>query len=389
MHHEPSAPPRRHCSCCSCSSRCSARPRSSRCSRPTSSRQTARNIRTLDDSYSAERGADPGRRRQPVAKSVPSSDVVQVPARSTPTARCTRPSPDTSPSTRRTPGIEGALNDYLSGNVERAVPRPVERDPHRARTRRAPRSRRRSTPRSSRPPGMRSAISRAPSSRSTRRPAPSWPWCRSPTYDPNTLAVHNSEAGHRRLQRSCSPPPGSPLTNRAIAGEPQPPGSTFKLVVARGRPRQRQGTPDSAFPNPAALQLPAHEHLHHTTRRTADLRAGRDRVDRDGAMRLSCNIPFAAARRMRSARTRSRQQAEPVRVRQAASRIPMQVRRTRASTRRPRMTPSSDAARRSGRATTASPRCRWRMDLGRDRQRRSPDDPTLIEKHHPPPTCPS
>src|SRR5690606_29144276 len=52
-----------------------------------------------------------------------------------------------------------------------------------------------------------------------------------PGFDTNTLAAHDPaavDAEHDRLVAE----PSKPLYNRAIAGNLNPPGSTFKLVVA-------------------------------------------------------------------------------------------------------------------------------------------------------------
>ncbi|WP_062517503.1 peptidoglycan D,D-transpeptidase FtsI family protein [Demequina gelatinilytica] len=53
----------------------------------------------------------------------------------------------------------------------------------------------------------------------------------SPTYDPSTLAGHNSSVVNENYQALLAQEDG-PLVNRAIAGDLYPPGSTFKLIVA-------------------------------------------------------------------------------------------------------------------------------------------------------------
>ena len=50
--------------------------------------------------------------------------------------------------------------------------------------------------------------------------------------------------------------PADPLFNRAIGGDLNPPGSTFKLVVASAALASGDYTPESTLPNPASYQLP-------------------------------------------------------------------------------------------------------------------------------------
>jgi peptidoglycan glycosyltransferase len=82
-----------------------------------------------------------------------------------------------------------------------------------------------------------------------------------------------------------------PLDNRAIEGDLNPPGSTFKLVVASAALASGRYTPDSAFPNLAAYTLPQ------STNVVSNAGGGTcgegDTVTIATALRLSCNIPFA------------------------------------------------------------------------------------------------
>ncbi|MBN9605553.1 MAG: penicillin-binding protein 2 [Actinomycetales bacterium] len=111
-----------------------------------------------------------------------------------------------------------------------------------------------------------------------------------PTFDPNALAVHDS-AAVIDLYDQLLADPGQPLINRTIQGDLNPPGSTFKLVVASAALESGKYTPDSAFPNPAQLQLP---------QSTAVIQNSGGGTCGPGAtvtiataLRLSCNIPFA------------------------------------------------------------------------------------------------
>jgi peptidoglycan glycosyltransferase len=110
-----------------------------------------------------------------------------------------------------------------------------------------------------------------------------------PTYDPNTLASHDLDAVDRAYKQLNSDPT-RPLTNRAIAGNLYPPGSTFKVVTAAAALESGKFTADSVLPGPAALDLP---------QTTASLpnSGGRacgagDQVTLTDALRISCNTAF-------------------------------------------------------------------------------------------------
>ncbi|CAN5395444.1 penicillin-binding transpeptidase domain-containing protein [soil metagenome] len=111
-----------------------------------------------------------------------------------------------------------------------------------------------------------------------------------PTFDPNTLAVHDSAqviATYKQLLAE----PGDPLINRAISGSLNPPGSTFKLVVSSAAFESGAYSPDSTFPNPGALQLPESSTV--ITNAEGGSCGGGDTASIATALRLSCNIPFA------------------------------------------------------------------------------------------------
>jgi penicillin-binding protein A len=111
-----------------------------------------------------------------------------------------------------------------------------------------------------------------------------------PGYDPNALAVHDPDAVESTYQALLADP-GDPLIDRGIAGDLNPPGSTFKLVVASAALESGQYTADSAFPNPTSIDLPG------TTTpitNSADSNCGGGgEATIATAIRLSCNIPFA------------------------------------------------------------------------------------------------
>ena len=112
----------------------------------------------------------------------------------------------------------------------------------------------------------------------------------SPSYDTNKLASHDSDAVNTFYEKLVKDPT-NPLYNRAIAGNMNPPGSTFKLVTASAALATGEYTPDSKLPNVAAYTLPGTEtQVYNDTRGTCG--PGKE-VSIATALRLSCNIPMA------------------------------------------------------------------------------------------------
>ena len=112
----------------------------------------------------------------------------------------------------------------------------------------------------------------------------------SPSYDTNLLASHLTGEVNATYDALVADP-GKPLSNRAIAGDLNPPGSTFKLVVASAALASGDYTPQSTLPNPATYQLPQSSSVvHNASGGTCGPGATVTLAD---ALRLSCNIPFA------------------------------------------------------------------------------------------------
>lgn len=110
-----------------------------------------------------------------------------------------------------------------------------------------------------------------------------------PSFDPNALASHDTEAVDA-LYQSLLADPGDPLINRTLAGDLDPPGSTFKLVT--GATAFENGiSPDAVFPNPSSLQLPQSDNTIFNSDGGAC--GGGGDVSIANAIRLSCNIPMA------------------------------------------------------------------------------------------------
>ncbi|MBB2976547.1 peptidoglycan glycosyltransferase [Microbacterium endophyticum] len=112
----------------------------------------------------------------------------------------------------------------------------------------------------------------------------------SPSYDTNLLASHDTEAV-QATYADLDAAVNHPLYNRAIAGNLNPPGSTFKLVVVSAALASGDFTPESTLPNLATYTLPGTS----TSIRNAGggTCGGGETVTIADALRLSCNIPMA------------------------------------------------------------------------------------------------
>lgn len=111
-----------------------------------------------------------------------------------------------------------------------------------------------------------------------------------PSFDTNELTVHDNEKVTASYQALLDDPL-DPLINRAIAGDLNPPGSVFKLVVTAAALESGSYTPESTLPNPATLTLPGSTAV--VTNSSRGTCGSGDTVTLATALRLSCNIPFA------------------------------------------------------------------------------------------------
>ena len=112
----------------------------------------------------------------------------------------------------------------------------------------------------------------------------------SPSFDTNQLAAHNT-AEVNTVYDQLAADPAHPLFNRAIGGDLNPPGSTFKLVVASAALASGDWTPQSTLPNPASYQLPQSSSV--VFNASGGTCGPDETVTLADALRLSCNIPFA------------------------------------------------------------------------------------------------
>ncbi len=110
-----------------------------------------------------------------------------------------------------------------------------------------------------------------------------------PTFDPTGLATHDG-AAFRETYDALINDGDDPLINRTIAGDLNPPGSTFKLVVT-ATALENGLTPETEFPNPGTLTLPQSSAV--ITNAEGGACGGGATATIATALRLSCNIPFA------------------------------------------------------------------------------------------------
>ncbi|MEY4396529.1 MAG: hypothetical protein RLZZ40_285, partial [Actinomycetota bacterium] len=111
-----------------------------------------------------------------------------------------------------------------------------------------------------------------------------------PSFDPNELAAHDSQTvldKYNGLVSSSS----QPLVNRAIAGDLYHPGSVFKLIVAAAALDSGTMSERSTVDNPSTLRLPQSSSVIHNS--TGGACGPGNTVTIATALRLSCNIPFA------------------------------------------------------------------------------------------------
>ena len=111
-----------------------------------------------------------------------------------------------------------------------------------------------------------------------------------PSFDANTLATHDPD-GTNATYAALEDDPGRPLLNRALAGDVNPPGSTFKLVVAAAALESGDYTMTSQLPNPATFTLPQ---SNHKVANSSGTTCGPGETTTIAtAIRLSCNVPMA------------------------------------------------------------------------------------------------
>lgn len=246
----------------------------------------ARNTRTLYDSYSRQRGPILVN-GEPVAMSVPSEDeykyqriYTQGPLYSGVTGYFTLGQGAT--------GIEGALNDYLSGTSDSQFFDQIQ-----------------SLVSGQNPKGAsvwltidpvvqaaaQNALGDLQGAIVALEPATGriLAMVQTPNYDPNALAGHDIPQVIQTYEELLGAP-GEPLVNNTIGGSMNPPGSTFKIVTSAAA-LESGLSPDHALPNPARYQLPQSSNT--VANSGGGTCGGGETVTIRTAFVLSCNVPMA------------------------------------------------------------------------------------------------
>ncbi|RIX30064.1 peptidoglycan D,D-transpeptidase FtsI family protein [Amnibacterium setariae] len=109
-----------------------------------------------------------------------------------------------------------------------------------------------------------------------------------PSFDPNAIADHAKGVS---AYDALSEKTVNPLVNRAIGGDTNPPGSTFKIISASAALESGRFKPSSSFPSPNSYRLPGTS----TVIQNADGEncGAQSKASIALALSLSCNIPFA------------------------------------------------------------------------------------------------
>ncbi len=109
-----------------------------------------------------------------------------------------------------------------------------------------------------------------------------------PSFDPEALAGHDT-AAVTEAWTALQAAEGDPMSNRAIAGNTYPPGSTFKLVTAAAAIESGDYDADSMVPGGYRFQLPQSET---TIGNYDDGNCGGRRITLTQALQVSCNVTF-------------------------------------------------------------------------------------------------
>lgn len=112
----------------------------------------------------------------------------------------------------------------------------------------------------------------------------------SPTYDPNTLASHDTEAVTKAWAQ-MNAAANQPMVNRTINGNLYPPGSTFKLVTSAAALESGNYSTSSTLPGPARLLLP--QTTHYLPNDDKQPCGPNDKTTLLHALEISCNTAYA------------------------------------------------------------------------------------------------
>jgi peptidoglycan glycosyltransferase len=110
-----------------------------------------------------------------------------------------------------------------------------------------------------------------------------------PSYDPNGLAVHDSQQEQKFWDSLDPASASSPLVSRATSRS-YPPGSTFKVVTTGAALESGRYDPDSTFPDPVELELPLTDETLQNFSKTSCLSGGE--IDLFTALVVSCDTTY-------------------------------------------------------------------------------------------------
>lgn len=250
--------------------------------------QNDRNTRSLLDSYEIQRGSliVEG---TPIAYSVPSEDEYQFQRVYTDSPMWSAVTGYFNPAIQSATGLEGALNADLSGTGASAFLSEIERivsgQPQRGFSAELTLDAAAQQAAYEALQGLQGAVLAIEPSTGRILAMVS-----TPGYDANAIAVHSGATAQQNFD-AIESDPAHPLYNRAIAGDLNPPGSTFKILMAAAAYSTGEWTPESTLPNPARYTLPG------TSTSISNASGGTcgpgATVTIADAVRLSCNIPMA------------------------------------------------------------------------------------------------
>ncbi|MGO1543706.1 MAG: penicillin-binding transpeptidase domain-containing protein [Gulosibacter sp.] len=112
-----------------------------------------------------------------------------------------------------------------------------------------------------------------------------------PSFDPNDLAMHDDATVIDNYNALLNDP-SQPLYNRAIAGNLNPPGSVFKVVVAAAALEAGLVEPDTELENPEEWTLPGSTATIYNPNH-GEACGPDETTTLSYALQMSCNIPFA------------------------------------------------------------------------------------------------
>jgi peptidoglycan glycosyltransferase len=250
-------------------------------------RADGRNVRTLYESYSAERGPILVN-GDAIARSVPVDDQYMF-LREYSQGELYAPVTGYFTLNQGTAGIEGSLNDYLSGTANEQFLDQVTA----IFTGQAPKG---AAVEVTIDPAIQQAAWDALGDQSGSvvavdpKTGAILAMVSKPSFDPNLLAGHDIPAVIKNYEELLAAD-GNPLANRAIAGDLYTPGSVFKVLMTSAGIDSGKLKPDSTVPNPAELQLPDSDAV--ITNAGGGTCGPGEEATLATALKLSCNIPFA------------------------------------------------------------------------------------------------